>query len=110
MQYFKKCIMLSTRPERVFADGSLDACQSAGFKHGKTGWQQRRRTSGKVLSQYQRYGSEFDSITPVSGSKYFFYQSLKMGDSYGLNSLSVIHISEDCQKDLTSPGQPAINS
>ncbi|MCG7496844.1 N-acetyl sugar amidotransferase [Vibrio sp. Of7-15] len=92
MQYCKKCIMPTTRPEQVFKDGICDACYSADEKHNDIDWSSREKEFEALLEKYRsKDGSQYDCIIPVSGGKDSCYQAITMRDKYGMNPLCVTH-------------------
>ena len=92
MQYCKKCIMPTTRPEQVFTDGICDACHSAVEKHAEIDWVKREEEFRAILDKYRsKDGSQYDCIIPVSGGKDSCYQAITMRDKYGMNPLCVTH-------------------
>lgn len=105
MQYCKKCIMPTTRPEQVFKDEICDACHSAVDKHENIDWTERQNEFENILSKYRGDGSKYDCIIPVSGGKDSCYQAITMRDKYGMNPLCVTHT--PC--DLTEVGLRNLN-
>jgi len=92
VQYCKKCIMPTTRPEQVFTDGICDACHSSIDKHHEIDWSDREREFRSILEKYRsKDGSQYDCIIPVSGGKDSCYQAMAMRDKYGMNPLCVTH-------------------
>lgn len=91
MQYCKKCIYPTTRPEQVFTDGICDACSSGKRKHQEVDWDERREEFEAILSKYRGDGSTYDCIIPVSGGKDSCYQAITMRDKYGMTPLCVTH-------------------
>lgn len=105
MQYCRKCIMPTTRPEQVFEDGVCDACKSAIDKHDLIDWTQREKEFEDILSNYRGDGSKYDCIIPVSGGKDSCYQAITMRDKFGMTPLCVTHT--PC--DLTDIGLENLN-
>lgn len=105
MHYCSKCIMPTTRPEQVFANGICDACCSAIDKHKNIDWSKRRIEFEEILAKYRGDGSVYDCIIPVSGGKDSCYQAISMRDNYGMTPLCVTHT--PC--DLTDVGLKNLN-
>ncbi|MDC6449544.1 N-acetyl sugar amidotransferase [Pseudomonadales bacterium] len=91
LNYCKKCIMPTTRPEQVFEDGICDACRSSVDKHLSIDWDERKQEFEEILDRYRGDGSYYDCIIPVSGGKDSCYQAITMRDKYGMTPLCVTH-------------------
>lgn len=89
MQYCKKCIIPSTRPEQVFKDGECDACRSTSEKNNEIDWNKRALEFEEILKKYRSDGSTHDCIIPVSGGKDSCYQAIVMREKYKMNPLCV---------------------
>ena len=88
MQYCKKCLYPSTRPEQVFSNDICDACHSVAQKY-KIDWKKRHSEFEDILKNHRSKNGEHDCIIPISGGKDSCYQALTMRDKYKINPLCV---------------------
>jgi len=103
--YCVRCVMPGTKPDLFLdKDGVCNACRSY-EKRESINWDQRKRELLDILERYQRAGSNWDCIVPVSGGKDSTYQVVRMLQ-LGLNPLCVT--SSTC--DLSSIGRKNIEN
>ncbi len=90
MEYCKKCVMPSTKPNINFdKEGVCAACRSAELKETKIDWEDRGRKLKKILEEYKsKDGKNYDCLVGVSGGKDSHFQVIKMLE-YGMNPLCI---------------------
>ena len=88
INYCKKCVMPSTKPDLSFQDGICNACLN--FENRKKiDWNIRQKELEKIFDQYRsKDGENFDCIIPVSGGKDSTWQVLQ-ALKFGMNPLCV---------------------
>jgi len=88
LKYCTRCVMPYTRPDLYLdEEGVCNACRS--YESRKlVNWDQRRQELLTILERYQRNGSNWDCIVPVSGGKDSTYQVVRMLQ-LGINPLCV---------------------
>ena len=90
MQYCKKCLYPTTRPEQVFTDGICNGCHSVAEK-SQINWDNRQKEFEDILKKHRMDDGNYDCIIPVSGGKDSCYQAIVMRDKYNMNPLYVNH-------------------
>lgn len=95
--YCKRCIMPSSKPDlRLDEEGVCNACRA--YENRKlVDWDARRKELLDLLPRYQRGGTHWDCIVPVSGGKDSTYQVIRMLQ-LGLNPLCVTSTTCDLSK------------
>ena len=88
LKYCTRCVMPYTRPDlHLDEEGVCNACRS--YESRKSvNWDLRRQELRTILERYQRNGSNWDCIVPVSGGKDSTYQVVRMLQ-LGMNPLCV---------------------
>jgi len=95
--YCKRCIMPSSKPDlRLDEEGICNACR-AYENRKRVDWDARRQELLDLLLRYQRGGTHWDCIVPVSGGKDSTYQVIRMLQ-LGLNPLCVTSTTCDLSK------------
>ena len=88
LKYCTRCVMPYTRPDlHLDEEGVCNACRSYESRE-LANWDQRRQELLTILERYQRNGSNWDCIVPVSGGKDSTYQVVRMLQ-LGMNPLCV---------------------
>ena len=105
LKYCTRCVMPYTRPDlHLDEEGVCNACRS--YESRKlVNWDLRRQELRIILDRYQRNGSNWDCIVPVSGGKDSTYQVVRMLQ-LGMNPLCVT--STTC--DLSAIGRKNIDN
>lgn len=88
LKYCTRCVMPYTRPDlHLDEEGVCNACRA--YENRKlVNWDLRRQELLTILERYQRNGSNWDCIVPVSGGKDSTYQVVRMLQ-LGMNPLCV---------------------
>jgi N-acetyl sugar amidotransferase len=88
LKYCTRCVMPYTRPDlHLDEEGVCNACRA--YENRKlVNWDLRRQELLTILERYQRNGSNWDCIIPVSGGKDSTYQVVRMLQ-LGMNPLCV---------------------
>ena len=88
LKYCTRCVMPYTKPDlHLDEEGVCNACRA--YENRKlVNWDLRRQELLTILERYQRNGSNWDCIVPVSGGKDSTYQVVRMLQ-LGMNPLCV---------------------